>query len=97
MANLINLTVVQSTASKNGGFVTKLQAKQPPVSTITPFGTKTTSKQITYYIKLDQAPPVGLSAPLDLDSFKVTERAHDIPDDQKPGHMKTISLKWLTL
>lgn len=94
MSNLIQLSVVSATPSSNGGFIVKLQNKSSSMVQ-TPFGMKTSTKQQTYYMKLDSAPQVGFSAPLDIDLFNVVERSHTIEDVTSDKNGESISLKWL--
>lgn len=96
MSNLINLSVISANPSTKGGFIVKLQNKTSN-SVMTAFGNKTSTKQLTYYIKLDQAPQIGLTAPLDLDAFDVIERSHTIDDVTSDKNGETIQLKWLQL
>lgn len=95
------LTVVQATPTpnaKNPGFIVKLQSKEDK-SVATAFGTKTSSQQTTYYIKLDSAPEVGFTADMDLTPFRVEERPTTITDNDAQsttfGEEIIIQCKWL--
>lgn len=91
MSQKINLTVVSATLSSNGGFIHKLQNKTSTVVD-TPFGKKTQDSQVTYYMKLDDAAPIGMQAEIDIDNFKVVERPYTVPDTGE-----VLELKWLQL
>lgn len=87
----VNLKVVSATASKNGGFIHKLQSNTTKVVK-TVFGAKTQESQATYYMKLDEAAPIGMEAELDLSEFKVVDREFLLEDTGE-----IIMLKWIHL
>jgi hypothetical protein len=92
----INLEVVKSTPSKNGGHILKLQHKESK-SIDTPFGKKTQESQETYYMKVDDAGQLGFKAELDISQFRVIERDFTVEDPQSDLNGQTIQLKWLSL
>lgn len=95
MSNVINLSVVTCTPSVNGGVILKLQNKTEAKAVETAFGTKTASKQTTYYMKVDKPIAVGFKADLDIDAFEVVERPYTIEDENSEDNGKTINCKWL--
>lgn len=95
MSNLINLTCIKCTPTqKKDGFITTLQNKDSN-TIVTPFGSKTSSKQQTYYVKFDNQVQLNMTAQLDLDMFRIEEHSMDIPDAESPNGVKTIQCKWL--
>lgn len=87
----INLTVVKSTPSSNGGFILKLQNK---TAIVTPFGKK--EQSITYYMKVaDNSAKVGFAADLELNDFLIVERDFIPEDGENAGEI--IPCKWLQL
>ena len=94
MANLINLEVITTKPSSNGGHIIKLQNKAVK-TLVTPFGTKKTESQTTYYMKLETPGKVGFKADLDIEQFNVIEREFT-PEDAEPG-AEPLMLKWLQL
>lgn len=96
MSEVINLEVLSSTKSKNGGFINKLQNKSE-ISVETPFGNKTQTQQTTYYMKTDTQAKVGFKADLDVAQFDVVERMYTVEDESSDLHGQEIPLKWLQI
>lgn len=78
MSRVLNLKVTKSTASSNGGYIITLQSKETKTMD-TPFGKKVQESQLTYYMKVTEAQPVGKEAPMDVDLFEIVERPYVIP------------------
>ena len=82
---------ISCTASTNGGFIAKLQAKS--VKTASIFGvTKTVEASETYYLKVDGKIPEGTEDVLPLELFNIVERPFILEDTGEE-----IQLKWLHL
>lgn len=92
------LRVSKVTASSNGGFVVTLKEDNKNVQSVivdTPFGkaTKSDGRETlnTYYMKLNDSPPINLEAEIDLDDYNIVERPFTTDSD------KDIDMKWLHL
>ena len=104
--NIVKLKCISSTASKNGGFVVKLQNNSDLVMD-TPFGKKTQKSQTTFYTKMDQNVTVGTEGDLDISKFNVVENPYVIagtpakeavyepnpaqPNPELPNHLVLVS------
>lgn len=93
MANIIKVKVAKVSAqpTTNGNYIhtVKTEGKKEVV-----FGVEKPASQLTYFIALPSAVPVGTEDNLDLDKFRVEERPYEVAD-QDTGEMKTLMLKWL--
>jgi hypothetical protein len=78
MSKVLKLKVTKSTLSSNGGYIITLQSKESK-SMQTPFGLKTQESQLTYYMKVTEAQPIGKEADMDINLFDVVERPYTIP------------------
>jgi len=87
---MITLTVSKATSSKNGGFVVTLNEVLPSETMVTPFGTTNRSQfGRAFYMKVVDAPKVGLKADLDLTDFNV------VPREFTTEEGKQITCDWL--
>jgi len=97
MSHIVNLELISSTPSSNGGFVLKLQNKSTK-EIVTPFGKKVSDHQETYYMKVaENACQVGFKADLDLSQFNIIERPFVVTDEQSDLKGQTLQLKWLQI
>lgn len=70
---VMKLKVVSSNPSSNGGFINKLVHEE--VVTMKVFGvSKTTTQQSTFYMKTDEALPIGAEDEINLSLFDIVER-----------------------
>lgn len=90
MANTIELTVEQSTKTKNGNFMNKLVGKGESVTTA--FGTAEGGKR-TFYLFTDQENAKGLKAEVSLSDFDVVKRDYEFTDED--GNEQTAVLSYL--
>lgn len=92
--------VTKVTASSKGGFIATLQ-NRTIITVASAFGDVMKTTQTTYYVKLASAPAVGLKAPLDMETFDVTERDYIVPPLNAQGLPnenagEVLPLKWLS-
>lgn len=98
----IELTCVKCTESVNGGYVLKLQNKDDKVM-VSPFGTTTQKKQVTYYMKVGTPVTLGFKGIINPDNYKVTEMPYEIPEFGEDGITANVNAgeivqnKWLFL
>ena len=88
MSNIIELTVEQSTATKNGNFANKLIGKTEGVKTA--FGVAEGGKR-TFYMFTDQANPVGTKGMVNLDAFDTVKNDFPFTDDKGEEQVAVLS------
>ena len=91
--NKIKVTVskVSAKPSTNGNYIHTVKTEGKEVEVL---GQKKVSGQLTYFIALPNASPVGKVDTIDMDLFTITERPYEVAD-QTTGEVKTLMLKWL--
>jgi hypothetical protein len=82
---------VSAEASKRGNFIPTVKTEGKTVKVL---GVDKVSSQLTYFIALPSAVPVGSEHEIDMDLFTITERPYTVKDTVT-GEMKTLELKWL--
>jgi hypothetical protein len=90
MSNLKSFVVIKSTASKNGGFMTKLQHKSIVATEIEGLGKVYNNHQETYFMKTEAQAEVNKEIKLPLDRFNIVERDYMIPEGDNVGEIIKI-------
>lgn len=88
----MQLTVISSTATKNGTFCNKLQNKSE-ISQDSVFGASKQERQKTYYLFTDKQNEVGMVGDLDLNNFDVIDKPFQIANAD--GTTEDITLSYL--
>lgn len=94
------LECVTCTESSNGGFILKL-VNENTKKEKTPFGMKSVTKKLTFYMKVDDKVALKKKAEMNLDDFKITEAPFAIPETDENGVEndnagEVIMIKWIT-
>ena len=88
MSNVIELTVDQSTETKNGNFANKLVGQTESVKT--EFGSVEGGRR-TYYMFTDKQNPKGTKGNVNLDHFDVVKNDFPFTDDKGEEQVAVLS------
>lgn len=87
----VKVAKVSAKPSTNGNYIHTIKTEG---KTINVMGVDKTSGQLTYFIALPQAVPVGTEHEIDMSLFRVEERPFEVANEST-GEIQTLMLKWL--